>query len=184
MPTPLPSPPISLSLPSVGECLTRASFYKLRSPSRLTIHVTELAKLHEHDTQDLYALLEDAHDSRTRISQRVTMDSQRVDLLMGDRIAHQETILIVEEEAYASREACAYAIRLSQAAHYKLQIHHERQAQIIETLRVMRDMRREMGNMQAELLALQEQQRRARQPGPDVRVPDHQDASRDSDSHI
>nr|GFB18128.1 hypothetical protein [Tanacetum cinerariifolium] len=37
--------------------------------------VTELAELHEHDTQDLYALLEDAQDSRTRISQRVTMDS-------------------------------------------------------------------------------------------------------------
>ncbi|GJR11796.1 hypothetical protein Tco_0794448 [Tanacetum coccineum] len=36
----------------------------------------------------------------------------------------------------------------------------------------------------AELLALREQQRRARQPGPDVRVPDHQDASRDADSHI
>ncbi|GJR38979.1 hypothetical protein Tco_1214663 [Tanacetum coccineum] len=31
--------------------------------------VTELAELYEHDTQDLYALLEDAQDSRTRISQ-------------------------------------------------------------------------------------------------------------------
>ncbi|GJS13760.1 hypothetical protein Tco_0408232 [Tanacetum coccineum] len=31
--------------------------------------VTELAELHEHDTQDLYALLEDAQDSRSRISQ-------------------------------------------------------------------------------------------------------------------
>ncbi|GKE68072.1 hypothetical protein Tco_1526144, partial [Tanacetum coccineum] len=31
--------------------------------------VTELAKLHEHDTHDLYALLEDAQDSRSRISQ-------------------------------------------------------------------------------------------------------------------
>ncbi|GJU48644.1 hypothetical protein Tco_1218199 [Tanacetum coccineum] len=30
--------------------------------------VTKLAKLHEHDTQDLYALLEDAQDSRTRIA--------------------------------------------------------------------------------------------------------------------
>nr|GEV75776.1 putative reverse transcriptase domain-containing protein [Tanacetum cinerariifolium] len=39
--------------------------------------VTELAELHKHDTQDLYALLEDAQDSRTRISQRVTVDSQR-----------------------------------------------------------------------------------------------------------
>ncbi|GKE68805.1 hypothetical protein Tco_1526877 [Tanacetum coccineum] len=45
--------------------------------------VTELAELHEHDTHDLYALLEDAQDSRTRISQRVTIDSQRVDLLIG-----------------------------------------------------------------------------------------------------
>nr|GEY02903.1 hypothetical protein [Tanacetum cinerariifolium]GEY02909.1 hypothetical protein [Tanacetum cinerariifolium]GEY04573.1 hypothetical protein [Tanacetum cinerariifolium] len=67
--------------------------------------VTELAELHEHDTQDIYALLEDAQDSRTRISQRVAMDLQRVDLLMEDRIAHQETILIVDEEAYAAREA-------------------------------------------------------------------------------
>ncbi|GJT08355.1 hypothetical protein Tco_0842817 [Tanacetum coccineum] len=30
--------------------------------------VTELAELHEHDTQDLYSLLEDAQDSRTRIA--------------------------------------------------------------------------------------------------------------------
>ncbi|GKF74589.1 hypothetical protein Tco_0220921, partial [Tanacetum coccineum] len=64
--------------------------------------VTELVELHKHDTHDLYALLEDAQDSRTRISQQITMDSQWVDLLMEDRIAHQETVLIVEEEAYAS----------------------------------------------------------------------------------
>nr|GFA67834.1 hypothetical protein [Tanacetum cinerariifolium] len=31
--------------------------------------VIELAELHEHDTQDLYALLDDAQDSRSRISQ-------------------------------------------------------------------------------------------------------------------
>ncbi|GJT62942.1 hypothetical protein Tco_1006475 [Tanacetum coccineum] len=36
--------------------------------------VTELAELHEHDTQDLYALLEDAQDSWPCISQRVDMD--------------------------------------------------------------------------------------------------------------
>nr|GFA36458.1 hypothetical protein [Tanacetum cinerariifolium] len=71
--------------------------------------VTELVELHEHNTQDLFALLEDDEDSRTRISHRVTIDSKRVDLLMKDRIAHQETILIVEEEAYASREAWAHS---------------------------------------------------------------------------
>ncbi|GJX75343.1 hypothetical protein Tco_0313938 [Tanacetum coccineum] len=137
--------------------------------------VTELAELHEHDTQDLYALLEDAQD-----------------------------IWMVEEEAYASREAWAHSIGLSQATHQELQTYrdhvyahethlqayqtqlqlqgtliqtqhqvHEtrfqmqqadiaalqetdrrRQAQMIETLRVIRDMRREMSDMQAELLAL------------------------------
>ncbi|GJU11429.1 putative reverse transcriptase domain-containing protein [Tanacetum coccineum] len=196
--------------------------------------VTELAELHEHDTQDLYALLEDAQEGRTRISQRVSIDSQRVDLLMEDRIAHQETIQIVEEEAYASREAWAHAIGLSQAVHFELQTHREqvyahesqlhahqtqlqlqgtliqtqhqvhetrfqmqqaemaalretdrrRQEQMAETLRVMRDMRREMSDMQAELLAHRGQQRRARQPGSDARAPDHQEASRDADSHI
>ncbi|GJT12835.1 reverse transcriptase domain-containing protein [Tanacetum coccineum] len=193
--------------------------------------VTELAELHEHDTQDLYALLEDAQDSRTRISQRVTMDSQRVDLLMGDRMTLQETVLIVEEEAYASREAWAHSIGLSQAVHHELQTHrdhvyahetqiqahqtqlqlqgtliqtqhqvHEtrsqmqqaemaelretdrkRKGQMVEILRVMRDMRREMSDMQAELLALRGQQR-ARQPGPDARIPDDQDASGDADN--
>ncbi|GKD45677.1 hypothetical protein Tco_1270322, partial [Tanacetum coccineum] len=167
--------------------------------------VTELAELHEHDTQDLYALLEDAQDSRSRISQR----------------------------AYASREAWAHSIGLSQVTHQELQTHrdhvyahethlqahqtqlqlqgtliqtqhqvHEtrfqmqqaeiaalretdrrRQAQMVETLRVMRDMRREMGDMQTELLALRGQ-RRARQPAPDARIPDHQDALGDADSHV
>ncbi|GJT82171.1 reverse transcriptase domain-containing protein [Tanacetum coccineum] len=128
--------------------------------------VTELAELHGHDIQDLYALLEDAQDGRTRISQR----------------------------AYASREAWAHAIGLSQAVHFELQTHREqvyayesqlhahqtqlqlqstliqtqhqvhenhfqmqqaemaklqetdrrRQAQMVETLRVMRDMRQIM----------------------------------------
>ncbi|GJU34712.1 hypothetical protein Tco_1183066 [Tanacetum coccineum] len=158
---------------------------------------------------------------------RVDMDSQRVDLLMGDRMTLQETVWMVEEEAYASREAWAHSIGLSQATHQELQTHrdhvyahethlqahqtqlqlqstliqtqhqvHEtrfqmqqaelaalretdrrRQDQMVETLRVIRDMRREMSDMQAELLALREQQRRARQPGPEARIPDHQDAS-------
>nr|GEY43607.1 hypothetical protein [Tanacetum cinerariifolium] len=57
---------------------------------------------------------------------------------------------------------------------------HVRQSQIVDTLRVMRDMRREIGNMQGELLALRGQPRRAGQPGRDVRVPNHQNAPRDA----
>ncbi|GKD80921.1 hypothetical protein Tco_1347760, partial [Tanacetum coccineum] len=34
----------------------------------VSARVVELAELHEHDTQDIYALLEDAQDGRTRIS--------------------------------------------------------------------------------------------------------------------
>nr|GEX98435.1 reverse transcriptase domain-containing protein [Tanacetum cinerariifolium] len=45
---------------------------------KVNTRVTELAELHEHDTQDLYALLEDAQDGRTRVSQRVSMDSQKI----------------------------------------------------------------------------------------------------------
>ncbi|GJY89808.1 hypothetical protein Tco_0505004, partial [Tanacetum coccineum] len=112
--------------------------------------VAELAKLHEHDTHDLYALLEDAQDSRTRISQRV----------------HETRSQMQQDEMAELRET-----------------DHKRKGQMVEILRVMRDMRREMGDMQDELLALRGQQR-ARQPGPDVRVPDHQDASGDADSHI
>nr|GEW92720.1 putative reverse transcriptase domain-containing protein [Tanacetum cinerariifolium] len=96
---------------------------------------------------------------------------ERVDLLMEDMIAHQETILIVEEEAYdpgTSDTATAT----------------ERQAQMVEILRVMGDMRRKMGDMQAELLALREQRRRARQPELDARVLDHHDASNDANKSV
>ncbi|GJU81659.1 hypothetical protein Tco_1284024 [Tanacetum coccineum] len=110
---------------------------------------------------------------------------------MEDRIG--ESYWNVEEDAYASQ---------SLAHSHSNQVHenrlpdqpigwqesretdHRRKAHMVEILRVMRDMRREMGDMQAELLALREQRRRARQPGSDARVLDHQDASRDVDSHI
>ncbi|GJT27667.1 reverse transcriptase [Tanacetum coccineum] len=115
-----------------------------------------------------------------------------------------------EEEAYASREAWAHSIGLSQATHQELQTHrdhvyahethlqaHQTQLQLqgtliqtqhqdqtVETLRVIIDMSREMSDMQAELLALRGQHRRARQPRPEARILDHQDASRDADNHI
>ncbi|GKF24084.1 hypothetical protein Tco_0076406 [Tanacetum coccineum] len=126
---------------------------------------------------------------------------------MGDRMTLQKTVWMVEEDTYASREAWAHSIRLSQATYQELQTHrdhvyetrfqmqqaemaalrefdHRRQAQMAKTLRVIRDMRREMGDMQVELLALREQRGRAKQPAPDAKIPDHQDASGDADSHV
>ncbi|GKA82216.1 hypothetical protein Tco_0788964, partial [Tanacetum coccineum] len=147
--------------------------------------VTELAEFHEHDTQDLYALLEDAQDSRSRILQRVDMDSQRVDLLMGDRITLQETVTHQELQTHHDH---VYAHETHLQAHQtQLQLQGtliQTQHQMVETLYVMRDIRREIGDMQAKLLTLREQQRRARQPAPDARIPNHQDASRDADSHV
>nr|GEU48053.1 hypothetical protein [Tanacetum cinerariifolium] len=87
--------------------------------------VTELAELYEHDTHNLYALLEDAQDSRTCISQRVAVDLKRVNLLIEYMIAHQETIQIIEDEAYAAREAWAHSIGLIHAVYYELQTHQE-----------------------------------------------------------
>ncbi|GJV63128.1 hypothetical protein Tco_1473956 [Tanacetum coccineum] len=156
---------------------------RLEPVGEVNTRVTKLAELYEHDTQDIYALLEDAQDSRTRISQRVTMDSQQVNLLMEDRIAHQETVLIgtliqTQHQVHKTRS------QMQQAEMAELQeTDCRRQAQIVETLRVMSDMRRDMGDMQAELLALRGQQR-ARQPRPDARIPDDQDAFGDADNHI
>nr|GFA22935.1 hypothetical protein [Tanacetum cinerariifolium] len=63
---------------------------------KVNTRVTQLVELHEHDTQDLYALLEDAQD-----------------------------VWIVEEEAYAAREAWAQSVGLSQTVHHELQILRE-----------------------------------------------------------
>ncbi|GJY86354.1 putative reverse transcriptase domain-containing protein [Tanacetum coccineum] len=117
--------------------------------------VTELAELHEHDTQDLYALLE-AHQTQLQLQGTLIQTQHQV---------HETRFQMQQAEIAALRET-----------------DRRRQAQMVETLRVMRDMRREMGDMQTELLALRGQ-RRARQPAPDTRIPDHQDASGDADSH-
>ncbi|GJU43593.1 reverse transcriptase domain-containing protein [Tanacetum coccineum] len=197
-----------------------------KTVEEVNTRVVELAELHEHDTQDLYALLEDAQDGRSRISQQVDKNSQRVDLLMGDRMTLQETVWTVEEEAYAARVAWNHSIGLSQETYQELQTHrdhvyaHEthlqthqtqlqlqstliqtphqvsetrfqmqqtamaklretdrgRQAQLTEALRLVRDMRQEMGDMQTELLSQREQL-------PEERHPEPQEATGNSESH-
>ncbi|GJY12950.1 hypothetical protein Tco_0382259 [Tanacetum coccineum] len=117
----------------------------------------------------------------------------------------EETVIIVKEEAYASQEAWAHSIGLSQAVHYELQTHrdhvyaHETQIQahqtqlqlqgtLIQTHHQVHETRSQM--QQAEMAELRETDRkckgqmRARQPRSDARVPDDQDASGDADSHI
>ncbi|GKC61056.1 hypothetical protein Tco_1088654, partial [Tanacetum coccineum] len=75
--------------------------------------VTELAEVQEEDTQDLYALAEDAQDRQTRLS-------QRVNVLIEDREFHQETVLLMEQEALVSREVWAQSVGLSLVVHLEL----------------------------------------------------------------
>nr|GEV82234.1 putative reverse transcriptase domain-containing protein [Tanacetum cinerariifolium] len=226
MPTPSPSPLTSPSPPSAGERLARCTTpTALPSPPlppalHMPPPVYRRDDIPETEMPPRKRLCLSTLGFRTRISQRVAVDSHRVDLLMEDKIAHQETIQIMEDKAYATRKAWAHSIGLSQAVHSELQTHQEqvyaydfqlqthqtqlqlqstliqtqhqlhktrfqmqqteiaelretdrsRQAQMAETLQVMGDMRREMADMHAELLALRGQPRRAGQPGGDGEI--------------
>ncbi|GJR32963.1 hypothetical protein Tco_1109195 [Tanacetum coccineum] len=91
--------------------------------------VTELVELHEHDTHDLYALLEDVQD-------RYCMDGGGRGLCFLRGLASLDRIESGDPSGASDPS---------------------RQAQMAETLQVMRDMRREMSDMQTELLAHREQ---------------------------
>nr|GEY53853.1 reverse transcriptase domain-containing protein [Tanacetum cinerariifolium] len=151
MPTPSPSPLASLSPPFAGErlarCTTPAALPSppLPPPLHMPPPVDRRDDIPETEMpprkRDIWV------DPTETVPEIASMTvGKRVDLLMEDRIAHQETIQIVEDEAYDAREAWAHSIGLSQAVHFELQNHQEqRQAQMAETLRVMGDMRQEMG---------------------------------------
>nr|GEY09826.1 hydroxycinnamoyl-CoA quinate/shikimate transferase [Tanacetum cinerariifolium] len=76
--------------------------------------VTELAKVHREDTHDIYAVIKDAQDRQTRLS-------QTVDVLIEDKKFHQETVSLMEQEALVSREAWAQLVGLSLVVHQELQ---------------------------------------------------------------
>ncbi|GJW70980.1 hypothetical protein Tco_0127897 [Tanacetum coccineum] len=173
MPTPPPSPLTSLSPPSVGECLARCTALSAHSspppvPSPLlplSGCPTEIQTLRIASTQALV-------DAVTAALPSPPLPPLPPSLYIPPPVDHRQEVMLV----------CS---KLQQAEMATLrETNHRRQAQMAETLRVMRDMRREMSDMQAELLAHREQQRRARQPGSDARALDHQEASRDADSHI
>ncbi|GKF18823.1 hypothetical protein Tco_0063741, partial [Tanacetum coccineum] len=149
-----PSLPISLSPPSAGERLARCTAPPAHSsPPPVPSPLLPSSGCH------------------TQIqTPRIASTQALIDAVTAALPSPWERIvgLAHHKEAYASRKAWAYAIGLSQAVHYELQTHRKQQAemaelretdrrhqaQIVETLCVMRDMRRKMGDMQAELLAL------------------------------
>nr|GFC62993.1 hypothetical protein [Tanacetum cinerariifolium] len=116
MPTPSPSPLTSLSAPSLGERLARCT-----APAALPSPPLPLPLHMPPPTDHRDDILETEMPPRKRLCLS-TLGSryERVDLLMEDMIAHQETIQIMEDEAYAAREAWAHSIGLSQAVYSKL----------------------------------------------------------------
>ncbi|GKD21532.1 hypothetical protein Tco_1223235, partial [Tanacetum coccineum] len=70
--------------------------------------VTELAAVQEQDTQDIYAVIEDAQDRQIRIF-------QSVETLIDDRQYHYETARLLDQEALVSQEAWAHSMGLSSA---------------------------------------------------------------------
>ncbi|GJU42949.1 hypothetical protein Tco_1200215 [Tanacetum coccineum] len=145
------------------------------------VRLQGLLELHEHDTQDLYALLEDAQD------REVWMVGGGGEATMLPDEAWAQLDRIESGDPYPELRTPPPPTCVSCVCH-KTHLRHIRhsysyRAQMVETLRVMRDIRREMDDMQTELLALRGQ-RRARQPAPDARIPDHHDASGDVDSHV
>nr|GEV09987.1 reverse transcriptase domain-containing protein [Tanacetum cinerariifolium] len=138
MPTPSPSPLTSLSPPFIGERLARCTApaalpspplpppLYMPPPIDRRDDIPELEMLPRKrlclstlGSRDTWI------DTAETVSEIAPMTVGEVDLLMEDRIAHQETIQIVEDEAYVAREAWAYSIELSQAVYSKLQTHQE-----------------------------------------------------------
>nr|GEY50903.1 putative reverse transcriptase domain-containing protein [Tanacetum cinerariifolium] len=132
MPTPSPSPLTSLSPPSAGERLARCTAPAalpsppLPPPLHMPPPVDRRDDIPETEMPPHKSTLD--ADARRRGIGEVgydTRDTWRVDLLIEDRIAHEETIQIVEDKAYGAREAWAHSIRLSQAVYFELQTHQE-----------------------------------------------------------
>ncbi|GJR70690.1 hypothetical protein Tco_0016755 [Tanacetum coccineum] len=143
--------------------------------------VTELAELHEQDTQFRGVCVSLLRAIRAQSSPFILLARQskqsqpfvfvlNMGLPRGKRVTHQEL------QTYRDH---VYAHETHLWAH---QTQLQLQGTLIQTQHQAHETRFQM--QQAELLALREQQRRARQPGPKARIPDHQDASGDADSHI
>nr|GEU78967.1 reverse transcriptase domain-containing protein [Tanacetum cinerariifolium] len=169
MPTPSPSPLTSLSPPSTGERLARCTTPTALPSPPLPPPLHVPPPIDRRD--DIPEIEMPPRKREVGYGIRDTwIDPVETVPKIAPMTVGEETIQIVEDEAYATREAWAHSIGLSQAVHSELQTHqeqmqqteiaelretnHRRQAQMAKTLRVMGDMRREMGDMQAELLAL------------------------------
>ncbi|GJV73542.1 hypothetical protein Tco_1493537 [Tanacetum coccineum] len=216
MPTPPPSPPISLSPPSAGERLARCTAPSAHSspplvPSPLlpssgcptqiqTLRMASTQALVDVVTaalpspplpplpQSLYIpppvdLMDDLPESELPPRKRDTWvdPADAVCEITPTTLGEVNTRVTELAELHERDTQDLYALL------EELRMHTRPYPGTSDTTTAVEyshsDTTSEMGDMQTELLALRGQQR-ARQPRPDVRIPDHQDSSGDADSHI
>nr|GEZ12412.1 hypothetical protein [Tanacetum cinerariifolium] len=156
MPTPSPSLLASLSPPSTGERLARCMAPNASPLPPPPLHIPPPV-----DRRD--DIPENEMPPRKRLCLSTLGSTYKV------------------RESFTARPTGGRGIDYGFVSTLDAEARQRRIGEMVETLRVVGDMRREMGDMQAELLALCEQPRRAGQPGWDARVPNHQEAPRDAD---
>ncbi|GKC67047.1 putative reverse transcriptase domain-containing protein [Tanacetum coccineum] len=198
MTTPSPSPPISLSPPSTRERLARiastpalidAVIAALPSPP---LPPLPLSLYIPPPVDHMDDILESEQPPRKRLclstlGSRYEIEESSTARSIGDRGVDYGFVSTVDVEArWQGISEVRYG--LSQATHQELQTHrdhvyaHETHLQAHQTQLQLQGTLIQTQH-QTELLALRGQ-RRARQPALDTRIPDHQDASRDADSHV
>ncbi|GJY95976.1 putative reverse transcriptase domain-containing protein [Tanacetum coccineum] len=131
-----------------------------KNPEELCDMIMITVRLKLTTLRTCYALLEVAQDSRSRISQPSSIwTAAGIDYIMGDRMTLRDT-QIRSFQTHLDHRVAIHTSPISR---------HIDAATAAGTLILTHN---------------SEQQRRARQPGPEARIPDHQDASGDADSHI
>nr|GEY43489.1 hypothetical protein [Tanacetum cinerariifolium] len=130
----LPLPPPLYIPPPVDR---RDDIPKIEMPPRKRLCLSTLGSIYEIEESSTARPTRDRELNYGFVS---TLDAKARRRGIGeDMIAHQETIQIMEEEAYAVREAWAHSIGLSQAVHSEFQTHrkqvyaHEFQLQAHQT---------------------------------------------------
>nr|GFA17310.1 hypothetical protein [Tanacetum cinerariifolium] len=178
MPTPPPSPLTSLSPPSAREHLARCT-----TPAALPSPLLPLSSYPPPPVDRRDGIPEFEHPPRKRLCLS-TIGSREVGYGIRDTwIDPTEAVPGMASTTLEKLHETHSQMQQTEMAGLR-ETDRVRQSQMVETLRVMRDMRREMGDMKAELLALRRQPRRARQPGEDARVLNHQDAPRDANKSM
>ncbi|GKB48305.1 hypothetical protein Tco_0899058, partial [Tanacetum coccineum] len=165
MPTPPPSPPISLSQPSAGECLARCMAPPAHSSPPLVPSLLLPSSGCPTQIQTLSSKYEVGESSTARPTRGNTWvdperkflvdtyDRGRWSTILGYRAFAEQNMEHVTHDFYAfTRETDQGILRprsqMQQAEMVELRETNRRhQAYIVETLHVMRDMRREMGDM-------------------------------------